>query len=112
MDVVTGLSGSGPAYIFVIIQALADGGVKEGLPRDVALQLAAQTVLGAAKMVLETGEHPEKLKDMVASPGGTTTAGLHQLELGNIRATVINAVMAATERARELGQNVIRSLGY
>jgi len=112
LDVVTGLSGSGPAYIFVIIQALADGGVREGLPRDVALQLAAQTVLGAARMVVETGEHPEKLKDMVASPGGTTIAGLHQIELGNIRATLINAVIAATERSRELGQNVIRSLGH
>jgi pyrroline-5-carboxylate reductase len=108
MDVVTGLSGSGPAYIFIIIEALADGGVKEGLPRDIALNLANQTVLGAAKMLWESGEHPGKLKDMIASPGGTTIAGLYQLELGGIRAALINAVSAATERSKELGYKIMR----
>lgn len=104
MDAVTGLSGSGPAYIFMAIEALADGGVKMGLPRATAELLAAQTAVGAARTVLETGEHPGRLKDRVASPGGTTIAGLHQLEQGGIRASLIAAVRAATERARELGQ--------
>jgi pyrroline-5-carboxylate reductase len=105
MDAVTGLSGSGPAYIFMAIEALADGGVKMGLPRAVAELLAAQTAVGAARTVLETGEHPGRLKDRVASPGGTTIAGLHQLEQGGVRASLIAAVRAATERARELGQS-------
>ncbi len=104
MDAVTGLSGSGPAYVFMIIEALADAGVKAGLPRVLSLELAAQTVLGAAKMVIDTKEHPGKLKDMVASPGGTTIAGLHELEKGKLRATLMNAVEAATARSRELGR--------
>jgi pyrroline-5-carboxylate reductase len=103
IDAVTGLSGSGPAYVFVMIEALSDGGVKMGLPRDVAMRLAAQTLLGAAKMVVETNQHPGVLKDAVASPGGTTIAGLHALEQGGLRGTLINAVEAATRRARELG---------
>ena len=104
MDAVTGLSGSGPAYIFVVIEALADAGVRVGLSRDVAQLLAAQTVLGSARMVLETGKHPAVLKDMVASPGGTTIAGLHALEAGALRATLLDAVEAAAERSRELGR--------
>ena len=103
LDAVTGLSGSGPAYIFVLIEALADGGVKMGLPRATAQLLAAQTVAGAARMVLESKEHPGKLKDRVASPGGTTIAGLHELELGCLRATLMSAVEAATKRSIELG---------
>ncbi len=100
---VTGLSGSGPAYVCLFIEALADGGVHAGLPRDVALQLAAQTVLGSAQMVLETGEHPGVLKDRVASPGGTTIAGLHALEQGAFRGTVMDAVLASAKRSTELG---------
>ena len=104
MDAVTGLSGSGPAYVFMIIDALSDAGVKAGLPRQLALELAAQTVYGAAKMVLETKEHPGKLRDMVTSPGGTTIEGLHALEKGKLRATLMNAVEAATARSKELGK--------
>lgn len=105
IDAVTGLSGSGPAYIYLVIEALADGGVQAGLPRADALKLAAQTVAGAAAMVLETGQHPAVLKDMVTSPGGTTIAGLAALEDGAIRASFIAAVGAAVARARELGKN-------
>jgi pyrroline-5-carboxylate reductase len=104
LDAVTGLSGSGPAYVYLFIESLSDGGVAAGLPRDVATRLAAQTVLGAAKMVLETGQHPGALKDMVTSPGGTTIEGLHELEKGKLRGTVISAVRAATEKSRKLGQ--------
>jgi pyrroline-5-carboxylate reductase len=103
MDAVTGLSGSGPAYIYVVIDALADGGVRAGIPRADAVRLAAQTVLGAATMVLETGEHPAVLKDMVTSPGGTTIAGLAEMERYGIRSALIEAVGAATRRATELG---------
>jgi pyrroline-5-carboxylate reductase len=103
LDAVTGLSGSGPAYVYQFIEALSDGGVASGLPRDLATKLAAQTVLGAAKMVIETGEHPGALKDAVTSPGGTTIEGIHELEKGKLRATVMNAVRAATEKSKKLG---------
>ncbi|RTZ95799.1 MAG: pyrroline-5-carboxylate reductase [Deltaproteobacteria bacterium] len=104
MDAITGLSGSGPAYIFLIIDAMADAGVKVGLSRRDSLALAAQTVSGAAQMMLKTGKHPGQLKDQVTSPGGTAIAGLHTLEKGGLRTTIINAVEAATNRSRELGK--------
>lgn len=103
LDAVTGLSGSGPAYAFQIIEALSDGGVKVGLPRDVATRLAAQTLAGAAEMVLQTGEHPGALKDAVTSPGGTTIAAIHEMEQGGVRAALMNAVEAATAKSIELG---------
>lgn len=103
LDAVTGLSGSGPAYIYVVIEAMSDAGVLMGLPRETALQLAAQTVAGAAEMVLQTGTHPALLKDMVASPGGTTIAGLESLEKDGLRAALLGAVRAATEKSRFLG---------
>src|SRR5581483_3396523 len=102
MDGVTGLSGSGPAYVYVVIESLAEAGVKVGIPRDVSTLLAAQTVLGAARMVLELGEHPALLKDAVTTPAGCTVDGLLELEEGGLRVTLIKAVMRATERAREL----------
>ncbi len=104
MDAVTGLSGSGPAYVALVIEALADGGVKMGLDRATAMTLAAQTVLGAARLLIETGTHPGQLKDMVTSPGGTAIAGIHTLEMGGLRRTLMNAVERATLRSRELGQ--------
>jgi pyrroline-5-carboxylate reductase len=104
IDAVTGLSGSGPAYVALVIESLADGGVRMGLDRVTAMTLATQTVLGAAKLLLETGLHPGALKDMVSSPGGTTIAGVAALEEGGIRATFIKAVERATQRSRELGQ--------
>jgi pyrroline-5-carboxylate reductase len=107
LDAVTGLSGSGPAYIFLVIEALSDAGVKVGLARATAQDLAAQTVLGSAKLLIETGEHPGRLKDQVTSPGGTAIAGLHTLEAGGLRTTLMNAVEAATHRARELGKKFL-----
>jgi len=103
LDAVTGLSGSGPAFVYLMIEALSDGGVRMGLPRETATMLAAQTLLGAAKMVIETRQHPGQLKDAVTSPGGTTIAGIHELERGGLRAALMNAVEAATKRATEMG---------
>jgi pyrroline-5-carboxylate reductase len=104
MDAVTGLSGSGPAYIALVVEALADGGVRVGLDRKTAMTLAMQTVLGSARLLIDTGMHPGQLKDMVSSPGGTTIAGIHTLEAGGLRRTLIDAVERATQRSRELGQ--------
>jgi pyrroline-5-carboxylate reductase len=109
MDAITGLSGSGPAYIFMIVDALADAGVKVGLSRKDALFLSSQTILGAAKLLLETNAHPGQLKDSVTSPGGTAIAGLHTLEKGGLRTTLINAVEAATNRSKELGEAMIKN---
>jgi pyrroline-5-carboxylate reductase len=108
LDAVTGLSGSGPAYVFLILEALSDAGVKVGLSRRTAQLLAAQTVLGSAKLLLETNEHPGRLKDMVTSPGGTAITGLHTLENGGVRTTLMNAVEAATRRSRELGEALMK----
>ncbi|MBA2115082.1 pyrroline-5-carboxylate reductase [Bremerella alba] len=105
LDAVTGLSGSGPAFVYMLIEAMTDAGVRQGLPRSVALQLTAQTVKGAAEMVLATGQHPAALKDNVTSPGGTTIAGVHELEKKGFRGAIIDAITAATERSRELGQD-------
>jgi len=104
LDAVTGLSGSGPAYGYLMIEALSDGGVAAGLPREIATRLAAQTLLGASRMVLETGMHPGALKDQVTSPGGTTIEGLHEMERAGVRAGLINAVRAASEKSRRLAQ--------
>ncbi len=111
LDAVTGLSGSGPAYVFLILEALSDAGVKVGLSRRTAQLLAAQTLLGSAKLLLETNEHPGRLKDMVTSPGGTAITGLHTLEHGGVRTTLMNAVEAATRRSRELGEALLKRNG-
>jgi pyrroline-5-carboxylate reductase len=108
LDAVTGLSGSGPAYVFLILEALSDAGVKVGLSRRTSQLLAAQTLLGSAKLLLETNEHPGRLKDMVTSPGGTAITGLHTLEHGGLRTTLMNAVEAATRRSRELGEALLK----
>lgn len=110
MNAVTGVSGSGPAYMFVIMESLADAGVRAGLPRETAQRLAAQTMFGAAKLQIDTGEHPGRLKDRVTSPGGTTIAALHMVERGGVRATLIDAVQAAATRAGELGAEIARKL--
>ncbi len=104
LDAVTGLSGSGPAYIYMVIEALCDGGVKMGLPRNVAMTLATQTVMGAAKLVRETGEHPATLRDQVTTPGGTTISAVHELEERGLRAMLISAVVTATKRSEELNR--------
>ena len=104
MAAVSGLWGSGPGYAFVLIDALADAGVRAGLSRQHSITMAAQTLLGSAKMVLETGEHPGKLRDMVTSPGGTTIAGIHILEQRGVRAALSDAVQAATARSQEMGR--------
>ncbi len=111
LDAVTGLSGSGPAFIYVVIEALADGGVKMGLPRDVAITLAAQTAFGAAKMVLESGAHIGQLRDSVTSPGGTTIEGLRTLEKGGIRNALIDAVETATKKSKSLGKALSKRKG-
>lgn len=105
LDAVTGLSGSGPAFVYMMIEAMSDAGVRQGLPRGIALQLAAQTVKGAAEMVLATGQHPAALKDNVTSPGGTTIAGIHELEKKGFRGAIIDAISAAAKRSKELGQD-------
>ena len=107
LDAVTGLSGSGPAYIFIIIEALADGGVKMGIPRDISQKLAAQTVLGSAKLLLETNKHPGELKDMVATPGGTTITAIHEIESAKLRATLIRAVEAASIKSKSLNSSKV-----
>jgi pyrroline-5-carboxylate reductase len=104
LDAVTGLSGSGPAYAYMVIEALSDGGVLMGLPRDVSIKLAAQTLLGAAKTILETGEHPGRMKDIVCSPGGTTIEGVKALERGGLRAAIMEAVEASALKSKELGK--------
>ncbi len=109
LDAVTGLSGSGPAYIYMVIEALCDGGVKMGLPREIAMKLATQTVFGAAKLVKETNLHPATLKDQVATPGGTTISAIHELEERGLRAMLISAVVTATERSRQLSAEVRES---
>ena len=110
LDAVTGLSGSGPAYVFLFMEALADGGVQVGLPRDVALKLAVQTVYGAARMALESDKHLGELKDEVTSPGGTTSAGLYAMEQRGLRGTVMDAVVSATKRSQELGKRMVQPI--
>lgn len=105
ISAVAAVSGCGPAYIYTIIEAMADGGVKHGIPRNLAIQLAAQTVYGAAKMVLQTETHPAILRDEVCSPGGSTIAAIHELEKGGLRASLMNAIQAATEKSHQIGKN-------